>query len=217
MANLRRLPQKNTFPQFLTRCWGAFEKLIGGQVRNTLATDALVLQDDGKALTGSRRSQLTEPSSDTAKLFSAHHTWPTLPRRVYGMPSMTHKGITYSVHSRHEGNSCILVRDSTRVLIPLVIKEILENPGDSNIYIVAYRFKQITQPNFNDPFQRFEVLGAKMWGQSFEEKLHILHPTMIEGNFTKLCTTWDGAQVTVVLPLNKVGDSISVTLCFAHV
>lgn len=126
------------------------------------------------------------------------------------------KGTTYSVASRHKGNSQVFADisggkgkgkggDNTiSSEIPMVIRYILQpNPADpSQVYVAVCRLESVSVDC--DPFKEFDILGGRLWGQNLMDKLEILDARAVSKHFVWCDMVWEDQLVSVVLPLSRV-------------
>lgn len=109
-ANLRALTLKDS-PQPLQQCKAMFESLVAPEVRNTLKADihsqAVEVEDTDREQVTSTAAKPLPPALRSA-ITSAGHI---APHRAKLLSHLTVRGVRYSVRSKHEGNSGILLED----------------------------------------------------------------------------------------------------------
>jgi hypothetical protein len=218
-ANLRGLLLKSECPEALKNCQPMFEKLLKPQVRDTLVTDMLAslpLQDlddgndgddgDADADAGAWEWDERGASPIPQDIFDALQC--TLdfppPRRARFLSHLTIQGLTYTISSKHSGNSQILIKANSAVdAVPCRITSILQFPVLNTIqtYVAVRRYGP--SPIKNDPFLHFPMLRAQMRGTELGPlEIHTLDT--VHSHFARGGLKWDGKDVNVVLSLSRV-------------
>ena len=163
------LVSKRNAPEAIHHGQPIFSKLVNPQVRNTLVTDMLSLtfaQDDNDPKENIQT--LYDGDSKAAKLPTdlrrcIEQRFPHSPSRAPLLSHLTIDGLTYSVSSKHLGNSCIMLdADPSRILVPARLDYIAELQTDDGILtIIAVRRYQ-PFPKRDDPFTRFPSLQTQL-------------------------------------------------------
>ena len=163
---LKCLILKTGTPEVIQNCEPIFRKLVDPQVRNTLLTDIVGLS--GEALDSSDDGDLPpvilKSSSylpDSLKYCIPKHLG-YLPASASTLSHITVAGLTYSVASKHTGNSCILLDSPSKtIFLPAQIEHIVQfvpnnNLSDVNTLVAVRRFKRLN--NHSDPFSIYPLL-----------------------------------------------------------
>ena len=141
---MRALVSKSNAPEVIRRCQPIFSKLVNPQVRNTLVTDMLSLtlaQDDNNSEENTQT--LYDGDSKAAKLPTdlrrcIEQKFIHSPSRAPLLSHLTIDGLTYSVSSKHIGNSCIMLdANATRILVPVQLDYIVELETDEGILTIT--------------------------------------------------------------------------------
>jgi hypothetical protein len=155
---LKNLMLKTGTPEVIQNCEPIFRKLIDPQIRNTLITD--ILGFSGQTLDSSDDEDLppiklksTSYLSDSLK-DCIQECLGYLPTSASTLSLLTVAGITYSIASKHSGNSCILLDSPSKtVFLPARIEHIVQFVSNNNILntmVAVRRFKR--HNNRSDPF-----------------------------------------------------------------
>ena len=181
-----------------------FHKLINPQLRNTFITDiaSLAGQQDND---DSTVEILTRPTPIPAHIDALLTSLDIRPPHQADFPSsVTIKGITYTVASKHLGNSCVLVSTSEGChLYPAQIQSILRVMIQDTIktLLVVRRYTEASVPF--DPYTRYPALCAKMWSRDPCEDLTVVTMDDIRAHFAACPITWRGSDATVVISLSR--------------
>lgn len=131
----------------------------------------------------------------------------SLPTSASTLSQLTIAGITYSVASKHIGNSCILLRSpSTDIFLPARIEYIVQFVSENDIssittLVAVQQFKR--RDTRSDPFASYPLLQTQMW--SPELGTLELHPVNdIVCHFACSTMLWEGEKVMVVVSLSRV-------------
>ena len=131
----------------------------------------------------------------------------SLPTSASTLSQLTIAGITYSVASRHTGNSCIFLGSpSMDVFLPAQIEYIIQFVSKNNISsvttLVAVRqFKQ--HDTLSDPFSSYPLLQAQMWSPELGT-LKLNPVNNIHCHFACSTMLWEGEKVMVAVSLSHV-------------
>ena len=206
---LKSLILKTGTPEVIQNCEPIFRKLVDPQVRNTLLTDimgfsgeALDSSDDGDLPPVILKSISYLP--DSLKDCIPKHLG-YLPASASTLSHLTVDGLTYSVASKHIGNSCILSPSKT-VFLPAQIEHIVQFVSNNNLsavntLVAVRRFKQLN--NHSDPFSIYPLLRTQIW--SCELGALELHPvSAIQCHFACSTMLWEGERVMVMVSLSRV-------------
>ena len=214
-ANLRGILHKLECPQALQQSQPMFEKLLNPQIRDTLVTDMLSLSTlsdedydcESDTLAWDERTARLIPLD----LYNAlsKSIVPTSPRKAQFLSHLTIGGLTYTVASKHIGNSHALIKaDSSdhNALIPIRIDYIFQVCVSDTIQTFlgarCYNHSGI----ITDPFRCFPILQATMWNNELGA-IKILTPDCICAHFAKASMVWEGVDRLVVLSLCRVSQS----------
>ena len=118
---------------------------------------------------------------------------------------LTVASITYSVASKHRGNSCILLDSlSKTVFLPARIEHIIQFVSNNNILntlAVVRRFKW--HNNQSDPFSIYPLLQTQIWSCELGNlELHLVTANLCY--FARSSMLWEGEQVMVMVSLSCV-------------
>ena len=214
-ANLRALVSKSNAPEVIRHCQPIFSKLVNPQVRNTLVTNMLSLSfteenDDSEA----NNQTLYDENSKIAKLLPTdlhqciEQSFAQSPSRAPLLSHLTINGLTYSVSSKHHGNSCIMLdAGPNRNLFPARLDYIVELRIDDDILtLIAVRRYQ-PFPRRDDPFTRFPSLQTQLWMAELES-LELYTIDKIRSHFTLSSLVYKGKDVIIAVSLYRVSSSI---------
>jgi hypothetical protein len=186
-----------------------FKKLLNPDTRNTLMTDMLsLLPLDGEEEDGNDNDTLpwdentTKPISQD--LCSAlRESVGFTPSKARSLSHLTIGGLTYSVTSKHAGNSNILFKphpDSPA--IPSQIDYVLQFHVNETLRTFIAIRRHIRLQVEGDPFCHFPILQTQMWSRRLGP-IEILEPDEILSHFAKADVTWEGVEVVVVASLSR--------------
>jgi hypothetical protein len=190
-ANLRALVFKSQSPEVIQNCQPMFQKLVNPDLRYSLQTDIQVLSslaeggdDDGdddlnwnectaKPISKDLRTALTRlrfQSTSTAQF----------------LHRITINGLVYTPTSKHDGNSRILLKSQEdQNQVPAQIQTIFQISFlDSVQTLIAIRRHQPSRLR-HDPFSRYPVLRARLWGVKLGE-LEVIRPDQVFSHFACL-------------------------------
>ena len=193
----------------IQNCEPIFRKLIDPQIRNTLITD--ILGFSGQTLDSSDDEDLppiklksTSYLSDSLK-DCIQECLGYLPTSASTLSLLTVAGITYSIASKHSGNSCILLDSPSKtVFLPARIEHIIQFVSNNNILntmVAVRRFKR--HNNRSDPFSIYPLLRTQIWSRELGDLE--LHPvTAIQCHFACSNMLWEGELVMAMVSLSRV-------------
>ena len=175
-ANLRALVSRSDCPEVIRNCQPMFQKLVDPQLRDTLQTDMRVLSslvedgddyDDDSAANWNEKTARSIPKDICMALTRFHCK---SPRTAQFLPNITINGLIYSPTSKHQGNSCILLKSrQDRNLVPARIQNIFQIPFSESLQtLIAIRRHQPSRLA-HDSFSQFPVLRARLWGAQMED------------------------------------------------
>ena len=192
-ANLRALVFKCQCPEVIQNCQPMFQKLVDPQLRNSIQTDMQVLSslvetgddesDDDDALNWNERSAKPIPrdllTALTRLRFKSTHI-------ANFLHCVTINGLLYTPTSKHEGNSCILLKSAEGGnQVPARIQTIFQIPFLESVQtLIAIRRHQPSRLH-HDPFSRYPVLRARLWEVQLGE-LEVIRPDQISSHFACL-------------------------------
>jgi hypothetical protein len=207
---LKILILKTGTPEVIQNCEPIFRKFIDPQIRNTLLTD--IVGFSGQVLDSSDDEDLPpmglksinylpESLKDCIQKHLGY-----LPTSASILSQLTVAGITYSVASKHTGNSCILLDSPKTVFLPSRIEHIIQLVSNNDIssvntLVAIRRFKR--RNNQSDPFSKYPLLRTQIWSR--ELGALELHPVnAIQCHFACSTMLWEGEQVMVMVSLSRV-------------
>jgi len=181
-----------------------FHKLINPQLRNTLITDiaSLAGQQDNDDSTVEILTRPTPVPAHINALLISLHMHP--PRQADFPSSVTVKGITYTVASKHLGNSCVLVSTNKGgrpypVQIQSILRVVIQDTIKTLFIVQRYTEASVSF----DPYTRYPALCAKMWSRHPCEDLTVVTVDDIQAHFAACPITWRGSDATVVISLSR--------------
>jgi|SRR6188768_3062450 len=201
-ANLRGLLLKAECPPAIKNCSSIFEKLVDPDIRSTLLSDitefAITNGDElpEEALGG--LSPLKEPVYRALCTFFGN----SAPRAAKSLSYFTINARTFSIMSRHKGNSSVLIRQAATPKaesLPAHIEEIIQTSSKDVLFAVRYYKKRVA----SDPFPQYPVLRSSMWLLDLGQ-LVIVRPKDIECHFASLAINRDGLACVAVISLARV-------------
>jgi hypothetical protein len=204
---LKNLILKTGTPEVIQNCEPIFRKFIDPQVRNTLITDILgfsgqTLDSDDEDLPPMELksiSYLPDSLKDCIQKCLGY-----LPTSASTLSLLTVAGITYSVASKHSGNSCILLDSPSKtVFLPARIEHIVQFVSNNNILNTMVAVRRFKRHNRSDPFSIYPLLRTQIWSRELGDLE--LHPvTAIQCHFACSTMLWEGEQVMVMVSLSRV-------------
>jgi hypothetical protein len=139
----------------------------------------------------------------------------SLPTSASMLSQLTVAGLTYSVASKHSGNSCVLLSSpSNAVFLPARIECIVQyvSDDDNSSIITLVAVRRFKRPDTaSDPFSRYPLLRTQIWSPEVGDlELHSVNA--IHCHFACSTILWEGEKVMVAVSLSRV-RSFSVSLC----
>lgn len=189
-----------------------FETLVSPQIRDTLATDALMLRDDSVDNNADdayddavgREEHLTD---DVRAAFSRCIPGRVVvPRKAKHITQVQHKGVSYTVRGRHEGNSGIFVKSLKG---PFSINNIVVLP-DLGPWLVVHRHCRANV--IFDPYLEYPYLRASLWATQLENTVEVVPISDIDTHFAKCAISWEDKTVAVVVSLSRVRSLVFATI-----
>lgn len=187
-----------------------FRKFIDSQIRNTLLTDIVGFSDedldsgDDEGLPPMALKSISYLPESLKDCILKHLGY--LPTSASTLSLLTVAGITYSVASKHSGNSCILLNvPSKTVFVPAQIEHIVQFVSNNDIsgmttLVAVRRFKR--HNNQSDPFSIYPLLRTQIWSRKLGALE--LHPiSAIQCHFARSTMVWEGEQVMVMVSLSR--------------
>ena len=211
-ANLHALVSKNNAPEVIRHCQPTFSKLINPQVRNTLLTDMLSLalaqenNDDDENIQTIYDETLKVAKLPTDLRQCIEQTFAQSPSRAPLLSHLTINGLTYSVSSKHHGNSCVMLDGGPSwSLLPARLDYIVElQTNDDVLTLVAVRQYQ-PFPRRDDPFTRFPLLQAQLCMPELDPlELHSINK--IRSHFAMLSLVYKEKDVIAAVSLHRVSS-----------
>jgi len=209
-ANLRALVFKSQSPEVIQNCQSIFQKLVDPQLRDTLQTDIQLLSsltedidnddgimnwDDGTARPIPRDLQIA---------LTRFH--PRSIQMAQFLPNVRINGLLYTPTSKHEGNSCALLKPKSQrdpILVPARIQMIFRIPLLESVQtLIAIRRHQPPQLP-HDPFSQFPILRARLWGAQLGD-LEIIQVDQILSHFACLPMEGDFKGHIAIASLSRV-------------
>ena len=209
-AALKNLILKTGTPEVIQNCEPIFRKFIDPQIRNTLLTD--IMGFSGQALDNSDDEDLPPTRLKSVSYLPDSlkdcivKRFGYLPTSASTLSLLTVAGITYSVVSKHSGNSCILLDSPSKTFQPAQIEHIVQFFSNNDIsgvntLVAVRRFKRLNIQS--DPFSVYPLLRTQMWSRELDALE--LHPvSAIQCHFACSAMLWEGEQVMVMVSLSRV-------------
>ena len=224
-ANLRALVFKSGCPEVIQNCQPMFQKLVNPQLRDTLQTDIQVLSslakggdddvDDDVAVIWNERTAKSIPRDLQTALNRFRSQLPP-GRTAQFLHHIIINGLTHTPASKHEGNSCILLKSQDQHHVPARIQTIFQIPFLESVQtLIAIRHHQPSRLR-HDPFSRFPILRARLWGVQLGE-LEIIQLDQVFSHFACLPLKGEFEGHIVAASLSRVSFVIylpwSIYLC----
>lgn len=199
-------------PEVIQNCESMFRRFVDPQIRNTLLTDIMSLSGtkdlDGTDDQDSSPVQMRSISylPDSLKECIRKHCG-SLPTNASILSQLTVAGITYSIFSKHSGNSCILLGSASQAM-PAQIEHIVQFVSKDDIssvktFVAVRRFKR--HDTLSDPFSVYPLLQTQIW--SLELGALELHPiNAIQCHFARSTMLWEGEKVMIMVSLFRVSS-----------
>lgn len=210
-ANLRGLVSKADCPTSLGNCEAMFDKLVNPQVRNTLLTDMLALSGSCSSEKGpiaeddiGKDDRTTGPIPESVYQSLKAFLKTSPPRRAYFLTHLTVNGITYSVSTRHLGNSSVMIHSDSKVTsVPARIDHILQFYFEDHLQtFIVVRCRQHSLSN-HDPFLQHPILRMSIWSMQLKPP-EIVTLNDIDCHYAYVPTVWDGDQACIITSLSRV-------------
>jgi len=207
---LKNLILKTGTPEVIKNCEPIFRKFINPQTRSTLltdiisfsATEALDSTDDEELppLHLKSASQLPDPLKDSMRKHLG-----SLPTSASTLSQLTVAGLTYSIASKHSGNSCVLLGSPSKT-VPARIEYILQFVSDNDVsslitLVAARRFTK--HDSLSDPFSGYPLLRTQIWCPE-PGSLELHSVDAIQCHFACSTMLWKGVEVMVAVSLSRV-------------
>jgi hypothetical protein len=216
-ANLRALVFKSQCPEVIQNCQSMFQKLVDPQLRHTLQTDMQVLSsltegghddtDDEDIMNWD--DQTTRPIPRDLQIALTRFHSKSI-RMAQFLPNVKINGLVYTPTSKHEGNSCVLLKPESqrdRNLVPARIQTIFRIPLLESVQtLIAIRRHQPSQLP-HDPFSQFPVLRARLWGAQLGD-LEIIQLDQVFSHFACLPMEGDFKDHIATASLSRVSFAI---------
>jgi hypothetical protein len=195
-----------------------FEKLLNPQARNTLITDMLassgfddVDSDDVDVDVWNENVSRSIPTDLYRALRKYLDCDP--PRKAQFLSHLVKQGATFTVSSKHAGNSCVLIDEAGSAPVPARIDYIAQLPAQEgkgiSKYVAVRRYKCAEVSN--DPFRSFPVLQTGMWSTQLAD-LEIISTNHIHTHFSRLFVKWEDKKVAIVSSMSRVSYLILLEL-----
>lgn len=159
-ANLRAILLKGGCPEVITNCEEAFRSLLAPDNRNSVQTLLRVLPPLAGVPTPPIPPTRTfkQLPSDLLQAFTICDI--EAPLRGILHADITIHGLTYSTSTKHAGNSCVFFKSTSRSSVPGRISHIVQFDDDT-IFLGVRRHRSKSLKN--DPFARYQDIGARLW------------------------------------------------------
>jgi hypothetical protein len=213
-ANLRALVFKSQCPEVVQNCQPMFQKLVNPQLRDSLQTDMQVLsslaeggdddEDDDGALNWNERSAKPIPRELHAALTRLHFKSTGTAQFLHGI---TINGLMYSPTSKHEGNSCILLKSQNQNQVPARIQTIFQIHFMESVQTLIAIRRHLPSRLRHDPFSRSPILRARLWGVQLGE-LEIIRSDQVFSHFACLPLKGEFEGHVATVSLSRVSFAI---------
>ena len=201
-ANLRSLLLKSDCPSAIKNCTEFFQKLVDTDVRNTLltATSAFFVNLATESSTDLNVSGIGLLSASTYKTFCSYLGQSSSLKNAKTLNHFTHNGHTYSVSSRHKGNSSVIIYDrSLKSQVPAHIEDIIQL-SSNDVYFAICKYKRRA---ISDPFKLHPVLRTTLW-QTGLGGLMFVHSNDVIGHFASVLFNWNDNEYLAIISLCQV-------------
>ena len=220
-ANLRALVFKSQSPEVIQNCQPMFQKLVNPQLRDSLQTDMQMLSSlveggdddndgDGDGDDGAMNwnEWTTEPiPRDLRTALSRFHSGSIY--TAHFLTQLTINGLVYTPTSKHLGNSCILLKSQAQTQVPARIQRIFQiHLLDSVQTLIAIQRHQPARLR-HDPFLRFPILRARVWGVQLGE-LEIIQPDQVFSHFACLPLKGEFEGHIIAASLSRVSFDVCI-------
>lgn len=211
-ANLRALVLKSQCPEVIQNCQPMFQKLVNPQLNGSLQTDMRVLSslvEGGDDDDDSDVDDVMNWNERTARpiprdLYTAlTHFHSESTRTAQFLTHMTINGLIYTPTSKHQGNSCILLKSQDQIQVPARIQTIIQIHFLESVQtLIAVRRHQPARLR-HDLISRFPILRARVWGVQLGE-LEIIRPDQVLSHFACLPLKGEFENHIVAASLSRV-------------
>ncbi|KAF5327761.1 hypothetical protein D9619_004081 [Psilocybe cf. subviscida] len=207
-ANLRALLMKEGCPEAIENCGKIFRKMTNPHKRSAALVDlssVLRTEDDSEDDNVDEYDNITPPDAacptnlapstlHALRLYSSgkKHV-PTVARLLQ---FYTLDGRTFSKHTRHVGNSSVLVQSrASSTPKPAHIVEIIQTTSGETLFEV----RCLKSPTAVDPFTQYPALGISLWAD-MQEATIIITPTHVLSHFASVSypTEMEGPHFAVI-------------------
>jgi hypothetical protein len=126
------------------------------------------------------------------------------PSRAPLLSYLTINGLTYSVSSKHHGNSCIMLdAGPNRRLLPARLDYIVQLQTDDDITTLLAVRRYQPFPRQNDPFTRFPLLQTQLLKPDLDP-LELYTVDKIRSHFALLSLVYQEKDAIVAVSLHRV-------------
>lgn len=220
-ANLRALVFKSQCPEVVQNCQPMFQKLVNPQLRDSLQTDMQVLSslaeggddgDDDDDGAGNWNERTAKPiPRDLHTALTRFRVCSKSTRTAQFCHRVTINGLVYTTTSKHEGNSCVLLKSQDHNQVPARIQSIFQILFLESVQtLIAIRRHQPSQLR-HDPFSQHPALRARLWSVQLGE-LEIIWPDQVFSHFACLPLKDEFEGHIVTASLSRVSFAICLPL-----
>lgn len=179
---------KTGCPDAIQHCEPIFRKLVDPQLRDSLQTDIQILtalaEDENEVQQVAATKSVHAFSSKLCLAFQRSQI--DTASSGHFVSDISIHGLTFSTFSKHQGNACVLIRESNDATpVPAEVVHIIEilEEGTSKTYLVVRCLKPATL--HHDPFSRYPALRSRLWQRRLMD-LEVLMPSQILSHCARL-------------------------------
>lgn len=188
-----------------------FETLVNPQVRDTLVTDSLLLEEAMESEDDDGSSGIKEEPIDNDIRTAFSRKLPqglgaTIPQKAKFLTHIKHHGISYTVNKRHKGNSSIFLIGTENV--PFSIEKIIcfSATTSGNYFKGTWCVVRKHQPAKVDvdPYIAYPHLRAGLWDCQLEPFIDVVPVSDIQTHFANCVIPWEEKEYMVAISLSRV-------------
>jgi hypothetical protein len=210
-ANLRAMLYKPQCPEALKNCRMFFDQLVNRQIHNGTASIDLLGSANQPSELDEGNGDVSAPWSKKAKklpsdvvlALSTHLSSFSVPSVGVSSSYISIQGLSYSVASRHPGDSQVMIRTSQPQpgLTPAVIRHIfqIDHQGSVETYLLVERLAVANVRR--DPFTRY--IWPQMGLYDSTGEVEVIDPHAISSHFAQLSIVWEGRALSLVISLSR--------------
>jgi len=190
-ANLRNIMQCSGCPDAIRCCRTVFDKLINPRATGSLFHDIASfsasrqdVHDDSDIDDDDRAYEDKRATAIPSELFEAMKNLYRSPQSKGVLLPYTYVGgVLYSINSKHQGNSCALVKVLTDEMpAPCRIEHIIQCKIGNKVQTLVGVRRYLPFDRPNDPFRAYPFVQARLWSAALGV-LEVYHSNSISSHF----------------------------------